>query len=159
MGASTDQLPKHPLCRCNSHVTFGSSHISRSGGYHRCDAATAVRTSSRSARVERVPAASRQALSMCASRAPALRAYLDGLCILYQQFLLLVIGNHARSASRISPSTRAQTGVGTRAALVREVRVVASAAGHGERCGTRPRARRVYVGPEWARGRVIAAHV
>jgi hypothetical protein len=32
--------------------------------------------------------------------------------------------------------------------LVRELRVAASAAGYGERCGTRPRARRVYAGLE-----------
>ena len=37
-----------------------------------------------------------------------------------------------------------------RTALVRELRVVASAAGYGDRCGTRPRARRVYAGPERA---------
>ena len=37
-----------------------------------------------------------------------------------------------------------------RAALVRELRVAASAAGYGDRCGTRPRARRVYAGPERA---------
>jgi len=35
-------------------------------------------------------------------------------------------------------------------ALVRELRVAASAAGYGDRCGTRPRARRVYAGPERA---------
>jgi hypothetical protein len=37
-----------------------------------------------------------------------------------------------------------------RTALVRELRVAASAAGYGDRCGTRPRARQVYAGPERA---------
>jgi len=72
-------------------------------GYHRCDAATAVRTSSRSARFERVPTANRQALSLRASRAPALRGFLGGLYITVTQFLSLVLGNHARSASRNLP--------------------------------------------------------
>ena len=35
-------------------------------------------------------------------------------------------------------------------ALIRELRVAASAAGHGERCVTRSRALRVYGGPELA---------
>jgi hypothetical protein len=34
--------------------------------------------------------------------------------------------------------------------FVRVLRVAASVARHGERCGTRPRARRVYAGPECA---------
>jgi hypothetical protein len=88
-------------------------------GYHRRDAATAVRTSSRSARFERVPIANRQALSLHASRAPALRAFLGGLSIIVTQFLLLVVGNHARSASRTSPSPYPP--------------YPASAAGHGRR--------------------------
>ncbi len=37
-----------------------------------------------------------------------------------------------------------------RTALVRELRVAASAAGNGERCGTQSKARRVYAGPECA---------
>jgi len=52
-------------------------------GYHRRDAATAVRTSSRSARFdERVPTASEYARSLRASRAPALRAFLGGRSII-----------------------------------------------------------------------------
>ena len=74
---------------------------------HRCDAATAVRTYSRSARFERVPTADRQALSLRASRAPALRAFLGGLYIIVTQPRRPVLGNHTRNASRKSPSIRA----------------------------------------------------
>ena len=72
-------------------------------GYQRCDAATAVRTSSRSARSEHVSSANREALSMRASRAPTLRAFLGGLSIIVTQLLSPVPGNHARNASRNSP--------------------------------------------------------
>ena len=51
-------------------------------GYHRRDAAAAVRTSSRSARFERVPTANLQSLCLRASRAPALRTFLGGLSII-----------------------------------------------------------------------------
>jgi hypothetical protein len=105
-------------------------------GYHHCNPATAVRTSSRSARSERVLSANREALSMRASRAPALRAFLGGRSIIVTQFLSPVLGNRARNASRNSPKTRARSGVGTRAAR------------RGERCGTPSKARRVYAEPE-----------
>jgi hypothetical protein len=73
-------------------------------GYHRRDAGTAVRTSSLSNSFERVPTANRQALSLRASRAPALRAFLGGLSIIVTEFQRLVLGTNARSASRKSPS-------------------------------------------------------
>ena len=72
-------------------------------GYQRCDVATAVRTSSRSARSERVPSANREALSMRASRAPALCAFLGGLTIIVTRLESPVLGNHARNASHNSP--------------------------------------------------------
>jgi len=67
------------------------------------NAATAARTSSRSARFERVPTANRQTLCLRASRAPALRAFFGGLSIIVTQFLSPALGNHARNASRKSP--------------------------------------------------------
>jgi len=109
-------------------------------GYHRCDAATAVRTSSRSARSERVPSANRQDLSMRASRAPALRAFLGGRYIIVTQLRRPVLGNHARNASRSSPKTRAQSGVGTQAAR------------RGERCGIRRALRDTVEGASGLRG-------
>jgi hypothetical protein len=66
---------------------------------HRCDAATAVRTYSRSVRFERVPTTDR----LRASRAPALRTFLGGLSIIVTQPRRPVLGNHARNASRKSP--------------------------------------------------------
>jgi len=50
--------------------------LQTSAGYHNCDAATAVRTFSRSARSKRVASANREALRMRASRASSLRAFL-----------------------------------------------------------------------------------
>jgi hypothetical protein len=72
-------------------------------GYHHCNAATAVGTSSRSARSERVLSANREALSMRASRAAALREFLGGRSIIVTQFVSPVLGNRARNASRNSP--------------------------------------------------------
>jgi hypothetical protein len=70
------------------------------------------------------------------SRAPALRAFLGGRSIIVTQPRRPVLGNHARNASRNSPITGAQGGVGTRAAR------------HGERCGIRSKARQLYAGRE-----------
>ena len=70
-------------------------------GYLLRDAATAVRTSPRSARFELVPIANRQA---GASRAPALRAFLGGRSIIVTQLRRPVLGKHAGNASRNSPS-------------------------------------------------------
>ena len=109
-------------------------------GYQRCDAATAVRTSSRSARSERVRSANREAMSMRASRATALRAFLGGLSIIVTQLRRPVLGNHARKASRNSPLTGAQGGVGT------------GAAHRGERCGIRRALRDTVEGASGIRG-------
>jgi len=73
-------------------------------GYHRRDAATAVCTSPRSARFELVPIANLQARCLRASRVPALRAFLGGRSIIVTQLRRPVLGNHARNASRNSPS-------------------------------------------------------
>ena len=72
--------------------------------YHRHDAATTVRTSPRSARFEHVSIANRHARCLRASRAPALRAFLGGRSIIVTQLRRPVLGNHARNASRNSPS-------------------------------------------------------
>jgi len=72
-------------------------------GYHRCDAATAVRTTARSARFERVSTPDREAVNLRASRASALRVFLGGPSIIVTQFLSPVLGSHVRNASHKSP--------------------------------------------------------
>ena len=91
---------EHQVCL----ILFAKNTGLKTRAEYNCrDAATAVRTCSRSARFERVPTANRQALNLRNSRAPALRAFLGGLYITVTQFLSPVLGNHARSASRNSP--------------------------------------------------------
>ena len=83
-------------------------------------------------RLERVPTANRQSLSICASRAPVLRAFLGGLSIIVTQPVSPVLGNHARNVSRDSPSTRAQSGDSYANSESRRALLdTASAAGHG----------------------------
>jgi hypothetical protein len=65
---------EHQVCLINLFAKI--TGLKTRAGYQRCDAATVVRTYSRSARPERVQSANREALSMRASRAPALRAFL-----------------------------------------------------------------------------------
>ena len=94
-------------------------------GHHRRDAATAVRTSSRSARFERVPTADRQALSLRASRAPALRGFLGGLSIIVTQFLSRVLETIPVTRPAIHPKPERRAAVRTQTAR------------RGERCRIR----------------------
>ena len=74
---------------------------------------------------ERVPSINRQALSLRASRAPALLLFLGGLYITIHNAYYLFSEIMLVTRPTIHPKSEC------RAALVRELRVAASAAGHG----------------------------